>query len=190
LSYTDKRRTSGRPSLLEEENFDESSHCYRPGIAPVFGEFQNPVAQDGFELVIVKAAALSNLTKGRASGSHYSAENQYPFVPGVDGVSTTQDGARVYFVMPEAPFGAMAERTLVDLRRTLPVPENLDDVAAAALANPGMSCWAALVERAAFSVARGFWSTAPPAPPGRLLFRLPGILERRRSSSQAATQRS
>lgn len=121
-----------------------------PGAAPVFGEFQDPVAKNGFELVTVKAAALSHLTRGRASGSHYSAENQYPFIPGVDGVGTTQDGRRVYFVMPEAPFGAMAERILVDVRRTIPLPEGIDDVAAAALANPGMSCWAALVERARF----------------------------------------
>lgn len=52
--------------------------------------------------------------------------------------------------VPEAPFRAMAEQTLVDPRRIVPVPANLDDVAAAALANPGMSCWAALVERARF----------------------------------------
>ena len=120
------------------------------GTSPIFGTFDDPVAQKGFELVTVKAAALSNLTKGRAAGSHYSAENQYPFVPGVDGVGTTTDGRRVYFAMPEAPFGAMAEQALVDSRRTIPVPESLDDVAAAALANPGMSCWAALVERARF----------------------------------------
>jgi NADPH:quinone reductase-like Zn-dependent oxidoreductase len=44
----------------------------------------------------------------------------------------------------------MAEQTLVDPRRTVPVPPSLDGVAAAALANPGMSCWAALVERAGF----------------------------------------
>jgi NADPH:quinone reductase-like Zn-dependent oxidoreductase len=30
----------------------------------------------------------------------------------------------------------------------VPVPDDLDDVAAAALANPGMSCWAAFAERA------------------------------------------
>lgn len=121
-----------------------------PNTAPIFGEFANPVAQEGLELITVKAAALSNLTRGRASGSHYSSDNQYPFVPGVDGVGTTPDGRRVYFAMPEAPFGAMAEQTLVDPRRTLPLPPDLDDVAAAALANPGMSCLAALVERAQF----------------------------------------
>jgi NADPH:quinone reductase-like Zn-dependent oxidoreductase len=52
--------------------------------------------------------------------------------------------------MPEDPFGAMAEQTLIDPRRIITLPDNLDDVAAAALANPGMSCFAALVERARF----------------------------------------
>lgn len=119
-----------------------------PETAPTFDDFPDPDMREGLWLVKVKAAALSNLTKGRAAGSHYSAHNEYPFVPGVDGVGMTADGRRVYFAMPEAPFGAMAEQTLVDPRRTVPVPDGLDDVAAAALANPGMSCWAALVERA------------------------------------------
>jgi NADPH:quinone reductase-like Zn-dependent oxidoreductase len=117
---------------------------------PSYGEFQSPVWREGFELVTVTAAALTNLTKGRASGSHYSADNHYPFVAGVDGVDTLADGRRVYFAMPEAPFGAMAEQTLVEPGRTITLPDNLDDVAAAALANPGMSCFAALVERARF----------------------------------------
>jgi NADPH:quinone reductase-like Zn-dependent oxidoreductase len=117
---------------------------------PRYGEFHSPVWREGLEVITVTAAALTNLTKGRAPGSHYSADNQYPFVPGVDGVGTLADGRRVYFAMPEAPFGAMAEQTLVDPRRTLTLPDNLDDVAAAALANPGMSCFAALIERALF----------------------------------------
>jgi len=121
-----------------------------PGMKPSYGEFQIPVKRDGLEVISVTAAALTNLTKGRASGSHYSADNQYPFVPGVDGVGTLDDGRRVYFAMPEAPFGAMAEQTLVDPRRIITLPDTLDDVAAAALANPGMSCLAALVERAHF----------------------------------------
>ncbi|WP_158749485.1 zinc-binding alcohol dehydrogenase family protein [Acidobacterium sp. S8] len=120
------------------------------GMKPTFGEFDSPVPREGFEVITVTAAALTNLTKGRAAGSHYSADNHYPFVPGVDGVGTLADGRRVYFAIPEAPFGAMAEQTLVDPRRTITLPNNLDDVNAAALANPGMSCFAALVERARF----------------------------------------
>ena len=121
-----------------------------PGMKPTFGEFQSPVPRDGLEIITVTATALTNLTKGRAAGSHYSADNHYPFVPGVDGVGTLPDGHRVYFAMPEAPFGAMAEQALIDPRRTVPLPDNLDDVSAAALANPGMSCFAALIERARF----------------------------------------
>jgi NADPH:quinone reductase-like Zn-dependent oxidoreductase len=121
-----------------------------PGMKPSYGEFHSPVWRQGLEVITVTAAALTNLTKGRAAGSHYSADNHYPFVPGVDGVGTLSDGRRVYFAMPEAPFGAMAEQTLVDPRRTITLPDNLDDVAAAALANPGMSCFAALIERARF----------------------------------------
>lgn len=120
------------------------------GTRPIFGEFESPVAHDGLDVVTVTAAALTNLTKGRAAGSHYSAVNHYPFIPGVDGVGTLADGHRVYFAMPEAPFGAMAEQTLVDPRRTIALPDNLDAVSAAALANPGMSCFAALIERAHF----------------------------------------
>jgi len=121
-----------------------------PGMKPSYGEFQSPVKREGLEVITVSAAALTNLTKGRASGAHYSADNHYPFVPGVDGVGRLADGHRVYFAMPETPFGAMAEQTLVDPRRIIPLPDSLDDVAAAALANPGMSCFAALIERARF----------------------------------------
>lgn len=56
------------------------------GSKPTFGEFDNPVPREGFEVITVTAAALTNLTRGRAAGSHYSADNHYPFVPGVDGV--------------------------------------------------------------------------------------------------------
>ncbi len=42
----------------------------------------------------------------------------------------------------------MAEACLVDDRRSFVIPDGLEDVAAAAMAIPGMSSWAALVERA------------------------------------------
>jgi NADPH2:quinone reductase len=58
------------------------------------------------------------------------------------------DGRRVYFVLPDPPFGAMAERVAVRMDQCAMVPEGLDDVTAAAIANPGMSSWAALCERA------------------------------------------
>ena len=118
------------------------------GATPVYGDFAEPVAAHGLVTVRVAAAALSHVTKSRASGSHYSASGALPFIPGIDGTGTLADGTRVYFVMPEAPFGGMAEATLVDPRRCIVLPPALDDITAAAIANPGMSSWAALAERA------------------------------------------
>ena len=119
------------------------------GQAPVYTDFQEPTPANGEIPVTVSAAALSNLVKSRASGAHYSSSSgQVPFVVGVDGVGRDDAGRRVYFVLPRAPFGAMSERTVVRPSQCVPLPDDLDDVTAAALGNPGMSSWAALKERA------------------------------------------
>ncbi|MEZ2347571.1 zinc-binding alcohol dehydrogenase family protein [Terriglobus sp. RCC_193] len=120
------------------------------GASPVFGEFREPSAIEGKVIVNVHASALSQLSKMRSSGAHYSSEGVFPSVPGVDGTGITQDGRRVYFALPETPFGALAEQSLVEEKLCIPLPDNLDDITAAAMANPGMSAWAALVERAKF----------------------------------------
>ena len=72
-----------------------------PGQTPRYADFLRPVAVEGQELISVRAAALSQLTKSRASGTHYSAGRMFPAVAGVDGVGITQDGSAVYyFVLP------------------------------------------------------------------------------------------
>jgi|SRR5580658_6930902 NADPH:quinone reductase-like Zn-dependent oxidoreductase len=119
-----------------------------PGKTPVYSDFDLPVAKAGEELISVRASALSNLTKSRATGAHYSASGVFPAVAGTDGVGRTQDGRRVYFAMPEPPFGAFAEFCPVSAMRCVEIPNGLDDITSAAIANPGMSAWAALVERA------------------------------------------
>ncbi len=119
-----------------------------PKSSPVYGDFPEPIGRDGFTIVHVKASALSHLTKSRASGSHYSSNGAFPAVAGTDGAGLTQDGKRVYFGLPETPFGALAERALVNTTHCIPLPDGLDYVTAAAIANPGMSAWASLIERA------------------------------------------
>ncbi len=119
------------------------------GTPPIFGEFSEPTATPGVELITVSASALSQFSKSRSSGTHYSSEDVFPTVAGADGVGRTEDGRRVYFVLPEAPYGALAEKCLVRAKQCVELPDSLDDVTAAAIANPGMSAWAALVERAA-----------------------------------------
>lgn len=119
--------------------------------APAYGNFeQQPVAQEGEVLVRVRAAALSGLVKLQAAGKHYSSPAGTPFVPGNDGVGLLPDGVRVYFLFPRAPFGSMAEETVVRKDNILAVPDALSDEAAAAMANPGMASWAALLARAHF----------------------------------------
>jgi NADPH:quinone reductase-like Zn-dependent oxidoreductase len=118
------------------------------GKTPLYGHFDKPIAKSGEEIISVRAAALSNLTRSRASGAHYSSTGIFPAVAGTDGVGRTQDGRRVYFAMPEEPFGSLAEFCPIHFRRCVEIPDSVDDITAAAIANPGMSAWAALVERA------------------------------------------
>lgn len=118
--------------------------------APAYAAFRDPVAESGEVLVRVNAAALSRLVRGQASGQHYSSGTNLPFVPGVDGVGRLPDGSRVYFAFPKAPFGSMAELTAVKRSFCVALPDDLEDVTAAGTANPGMSSWVALMERAKF----------------------------------------
>jgi NADPH:quinone reductase-like Zn-dependent oxidoreductase len=116
--------------------------------APRYGAFRDPVATSGDEVVRVRAVALSNLVKAQASGRHYSSGSELPLVPGNDGVGTLPDGRRVYFFGPRAPFGSMAEFSLAATGRIIPLPDALDDITAAALGNPGLASWGALLGRA------------------------------------------
>jgi NADPH:quinone reductase-like Zn-dependent oxidoreductase len=118
------------------------------GKTPIYGDFQEPVPANGEVQVTVSAAALSNVVKSRASGTHYSSSGQLPFVVGIDGVGRLEDGRRVYFALPKAPLGSMSEKTVVRPSQCVSLPDDLDDVTAAAIANPGMSAWAAFKERA------------------------------------------
>jgi len=120
----------------------------KPGRTPLFADFDDPVPQVDEELIVVTASALSHVTKSRASGSHHTSPGSLPAVVGIDGVGRTQDGRRVYFVLPEEPFGGMAEKVAVRMDRCIPLPADVDDITAAAIAIPGMSSWAAFKERA------------------------------------------
>ena len=76
------------------------------GQTPVYGDFAEPAPSSGENRVTVTAAALSHIVKSRASGAHYSSSGQFPFVVGIDGVGRLDDGRRVYFVLPRAPYGS------------------------------------------------------------------------------------
>jgi NADPH:quinone reductase-like Zn-dependent oxidoreductase len=116
---------------------------------PRYRETALPIANEGEVVVKVRAAALSNLVRSQANGSHYSSHKTLPFTPGNDGVGVIgADNERVYFLSPRAPYGSMAEYTVVREDMTIPVPANIDDVDAAALGNPGLATWGSLLCRA------------------------------------------
>ena len=115
---------------------------------PRYREIPPPVPKQGELLLKVRAAALSNLVRGQANGSHYSSGTTLPFTPGNDGVGVAEDGARVYFISPRAPFGSMAEYTVVPQSMTIPLAPEIDDAVAAALGNPGLATWGSLLGRA------------------------------------------
>jgi NADPH:quinone reductase-like Zn-dependent oxidoreductase len=98
-------------------------------------------------VVRVRGAALHRIVRVIAAGKHYLSNTPVPFVPGIDGVGTLEDGTRVYFSAPRAPFGSMAERSVVAREHCIALPPEIDDVMAAAAGNPAMSSWVALTVR-------------------------------------------
>jgi len=118
------------------------------GQPPRYQDFAEPKAGDGEVLINVRAAGLHPIVKATASGSHYAFKGEVPVVPGIDGVGTLEDGSRVFFTFARKPWGTMCERTLAPRARCLPLPDNIDDVQAAAIVNPGMSAWLSIRDRA------------------------------------------
>ena len=51
---------------------------------------------------------------------------------------------------PRAPFGSMAEYTVVSRAMTIPLSPSIEDAVAAALGNPGLATWGSLLGRAKF----------------------------------------
>jgi NADPH:quinone reductase-like Zn-dependent oxidoreductase len=116
--------------------------------SPRFEHFPEPIPEENEVIVHVCAAALKPIDRQMASGSHYAAFRELPAVCGMDGVGRLDDGTRVFFAMPRSPYGSMTERTVVSPSHTFPIPDNIEDDVAAAVVNPGLSAWGALVWRA------------------------------------------
>lgn len=117
---------------------------------PRYETFTEPAAGEGEALATVTAAGLHPIVKALAAGKHYGSTTQPPFIAGVDGVGRLEDGSRVFFGLPRAPFGTFAERCTVNRSACMAIPDSLEDTTVAAMMNPGMSSWAALTVRARF----------------------------------------
>jgi NADPH:quinone reductase-like Zn-dependent oxidoreductase len=99
------------------------------------------------QLVDVLAVGLHPRVRTDASGTHYTSTGKLPMIPGVDGVGRRSDGRRVYFVAGDDVPGPMAERCVIEARRSVALPESASAELIAAAMNPAMSAWVALRRR-------------------------------------------
>jgi NADPH:quinone reductase-like Zn-dependent oxidoreductase len=115
---------------------------------PRYETYDTPVPVGPEEtLVDVLAAGLHPRVRTGASGRHYTSTGTLPMIPGIDGVGRLPDGGQVYFVSPDDAWGSMADQAVVDRRRVVPLPADVDAATVAAAMNPAMSAWVALRRR-------------------------------------------
>ncbi|MFI7450008.1 hypothetical protein ACIBQX_21140 [Nonomuraea sp. NPDC049714] len=118
---------------------------------PHYQDHPEPQATGEHELVVdVLAAGLHPRVRMQAEGSHYSSTDELPLVPGIDGVGRGPDGRLWYFLSLGATLGSMAERTLIDTRRSVVLPRHADPVTVAATLNCAIASWLALNRRITF----------------------------------------
>ncbi|UXY16936.1 zinc-binding alcohol dehydrogenase family protein [Chitiniphilus purpureus] len=120
-------------------------------LPPHYGDVPDPAPAGPEEMLVdVLAAGLHHLTRGRASGAHYSSIAAVPLVPGVDGVGRGADGKLRYFAQAPGQPGTMAEKTVIALDHSIELPDDSDPVTLAGAMNPAMASWLALRCRAPF----------------------------------------
>jgi NADPH:quinone reductase-like Zn-dependent oxidoreductase len=114
------------------------------GAIPEVVEFRDPVAEPGSEVLGVEASALNPIDVRIASGAFGRERYEPPYVAGKEGIGRRSDGSLVYFDASRKPFGAFAERTLVDAGSGYPVPSGLDPALAVCLGVSGLAAWLSL----------------------------------------------
>jgi NADPH:quinone reductase-like Zn-dependent oxidoreductase len=115
------------------------------GAPPSVGKRDVPVAAEDQARVRVTAASITPLDVLCASGTSYFGVPATPYVPGVQGVGTLEDGTAVWFATTAGMRpgdGSMAEYAVVPRRDIVPLPDGVDQHLLAAL---GLSAVAALM---------------------------------------------
>ncbi|MFE4973308.1 zinc-binding alcohol dehydrogenase family protein [Kitasatospora sp. NPDC056651] len=115
------------------------------GERPRYQDLPEPTPVAGEEPVRITACPVTNLDRARAAGTHFAAPAELPVVLGSLAAGVLSDGARVLF---RSAHGVMAERATTRRAWCTPIPDTVDDVAAAAVQNPGVSAWISLTWRA------------------------------------------
>ncbi|CAM4345395.1 hypothetical protein [Weissella hellenica] len=75
------------------------------GILLVIKEIQEPtVLSDDALMLNVKASALTIVSKGVSLGNHYSSDDAFSKVAGMEGVGESDSGERYYFLMGQKEY--------------------------------------------------------------------------------------
>jgi NADPH:quinone reductase-like Zn-dependent oxidoreductase len=85
-------------------------------------------------------------------------------------------GLPPYFILPDVRVGAMAEQVVIDLRRSIVLPEDSDPIAVAAAMNPAMSSWVALRQRVAFQAGQNVLVLGATGNAGRMAVQVASLL--------------
>jgi NADPH:quinone reductase-like Zn-dependent oxidoreductase len=116
---------------------------------PVYGDFDEPAAGPGSEIVEFVAAGIHPLTRSVATGRHYGRGAVFPVIPGLNAVARTAGGELVFTASGEPPYGTFAERIASPDAMRFPLPDGAQPEAVAAGVNPGMASWLPLNARLA-----------------------------------------
>lgn len=118
---------------------------------PRYSDFPDPEPNGSAEIIVeVLAAGLHHLSRGTASGVHYSSAGKFPLIAGVDGVGRGVDGKLRYFVQTPGQIGTMADKTIIELDHSIELPDDSDPITVAGAMNPAMASWLALRCRVPF----------------------------------------
>jgi NADPH:quinone reductase-like Zn-dependent oxidoreductase len=116
---------------------------------PVYGDFAEPEAGPGTEIVDLVAAGIHHVTRSVATGRHYSSGGAFPVIPGLNAVARTAAGQLVFTASGKPPYGTFAERMPSPDAMRFPLPAGASPEAVAAGLNPGMGSWLPLQARLA-----------------------------------------
>ena len=116
------------------------------GSPPTYTTFPAPSPASPNETQIkILATGIHRVVRSRAAGTHYTATT-LPHTPGCDGVGMTPDDKLVYIGAVIAN-GTYAEIINAPNNQIFPLPADADPVKVAALVNPAMSSWMAMLAR-------------------------------------------
>jgi NADPH:quinone reductase-like Zn-dependent oxidoreductase len=116
---------------------------------PVYGDFDEPVAGPGSEIVDLVASGIHQQTRSVATGRHYGRGAAFPVIPGLNAVARTAGGDLVFTSSGQPPYGTFAERIASPDAMRFPLPDGASPEAIAAGVNPGMGSWLPLTARLA-----------------------------------------